>query len=255
MGDDQNLLQYALREKENVEFFTDAAESAKWLVWIDKQGYLNGIFDERICDEWLRNKWIGIWAHWIAEKFVVHADRKQLQHVIGRRVGPLPSLFWKDLANAVQSGDLNDEAFGQWVTLLLSRVPEDSDIGLELQRLAEYCIQKRNLMQSAFRIFETMLTTNFDPATRKFKLVYEYNHSHMLWVNFLRRQLDQCAEHTLGQLIQRLEDRHETLSRWKSASLHRDQSLWSMGLISKNKPRQQYLRIRFFDALRSAGLS
>lgn len=229
LGDDQNLLQYALREKKNVEFFTDATESPKWLDWIDKQGYLDGMFEERSRDER-----IGLWAHWLVEKFAVsHAD--WLLYVIGRREGRLPAYFWTALANAVQSDDLNDEAFGKWMTLLLSRVPEEFNLGLELKILAEYCIQ-RNLMRSAFRIFETMLTANFDPTTREFKLVYEYDDSCMLWLNILRRQLDQCAEHTLGRLIQRLEDRHETLSRWKSASLHHDQSLWIMGLIANLDP-------------------
>ncbi len=222
-------IEYALNDDEKVRFFTRSMASPDWLDWLDKRGYLNDLFTE---NEWSRNA--GLWARWLVEKFAVaHADR--LQRVIGRRKGRLPAYFWRELANAVQSDDLNDEAFGQWVTLLLSRVPEDSDLGLELKILAEYCVQ-RKLMRSAFRIFETMLTANFDPATREFKLVYEHNHSHMLWVNILRRQLDQSAEHTLGRLIQRLEDRHETLSRWKSASLHHDQSFWIMGLIANLDP-------------------
>ncbi len=236
---EESHLKYALNDDEKVRFFTRSIASPDWLDWLDERDYLNDLFME---NEW--NRYAGLWAGWLAEKFAVaHADR--LQHVIGRREGRLPDYFWTALANAVQSEDLNDEAFGQWMTLLLSRVSEDSDLGLELKILAEYCIQ-RNLMQPAFRIFEIMLTANFDPATRKFKLVYEYNPSCMLWVNILRHQLDQCAEHTLGRLIQRLEDRHETLSRWKSASLHHDQSLWIMGLIANLEPVNNIYR---FDSL------
>ena len=237
LGDDQNLLQYALRKKKNVEFFTDATESADWLDWIDKQGYLDGIYDERSRDE--RN---GLWARWLIEKFAVsHADR--LQYVIGRREGRLPAYFWETLANTVQSGDLNDQDFGQWATLLISRVPEKMD-SYHLCSLCKFC-SERSLMAAAAQIFDLMLTTHpiikndmkdmqslnlestpeLDFNRLKLQPMYNLQHVIVSWEGSLRPLIGHLAELLIDPVIRRLEERHRILSAWKESNRNYDSVL------------------------------
>ena len=244
LGDDQNLLQYVLKEKMHVAFFTKAAESLDWLDWIDDQGYLDGMFDERS-----RHEKNGLWARWLVEKFAVsHAD--DLKYVIGRREGRLPVYFWVPLAKAVQSNDLDDQDFDQWATLLISRVPKEID-SYPLYQLCKFCAE-RGLMSISAHIFDLMLTMRpiikndmkdmqssdleYTPDLdfNRLKLQPEYDlgfqHEMVSWRETISR-FDHLAELLIDPVIRRLEERHRILSAWKKSHRQHDSALTGYTLI------------------------
>ncbi len=252
LGDDQNLLEYALKEKTHVGSFTNAAESCEWLDWVDDQRYLNEIFDERSHDER-----IGLWAHWLVEKFAVaHAD--SLQRVIGRREGRLPAYFWKRLSYVVQSTDLDENALRKWVSLLLSRAPQQMAISSDLSSLGQRCAES-GLMFEAAQIFNLMLAIQpfierYDFSTigpeyehhdrLNIREIYNPVYAAQLWKNALLPNIDLFAGLLIDKLIERLEERHFTLNGWGSTDRHRD---WSLTHISPIKDISNHLGVRGYE--------
>ena len=249
LGADQNLLQYALKEKMNVKFFTNAAETPDWLDWIDNQGYLDGLYDQNKGDDKT-----GLWIFWLADNFAdSHADR--LQYVIGRREGRLHYYLWQRLSYAIQSADLDVSALEEWVSLLLSKIPDSVAPSSHMLSLGKHCAD-RGLGHAVAQIFDLMLemrssvgnymkdmqpqdletTWELDFNRIRLQPLYEAHDTCDLWEKSLNPRINQFATLLIDRVVRRLDERHFTLSCWGNANKYFDNALGAMGLIKDLSP-------------------
>ena len=233
--EEMGLVREALSDPNKVHFFTDAASSPKWIDWLDKKKYLDGLFETRDLNEIDRSL-----SKWLVTKFAFsHAD--DLFLLFGRHETRICPDFWAELGRTVgldqSNSPLDKPAFARWVSFLLftASLPMPRQlVSTVLTWLGERCIE-RGMSDKTLEIFDSMAkihiqigpsliwsdggADNQPPRINvELPLVRDHFSIEKLWKEGLKPNLVQLAEPLLERLIYHLETQHFTFSTWQQAN-------------------------------------
>ena len=249
--EEMGLVREALSDPNKVHFFTDAATSPKWIDWLDKNKYLDGLFGPGDL-----NKIESSLSHWLATKFAFsHGD--DLFLLIGRHGTCIGCYFWFDLAHTVgfdqPDGPFDKGAFGRWISLLLSTIPKTTgnSVSTLLTRIGKRCIE-HGMLDKILEIFNSMAEIHIQ-ISRSFNWLDNGDNDHrsrinvelspasdhsyinQLWEKGLRPNLDQLAEPLLERVICHFEKMHLTFSTWEQGNRRSDPTSWDRSAIEPHE--------------------
>lgn len=251
--EEKGTIDRALEDVGRTRFFTEAASSPEWIDWLDRNGNLQGLFDNGTLSE--PNAQL---AHWLAVKFSCdHANR--LFDLIGRHGMHLNPDFWYSLARFLgldKENSWDKETVSRWISLLLATIPKHPH-DIVLLWLGERCV-KHELFGSMIEVFDAMAARrltlfawpNIDgehsSITADLKLASDHHAISTLWENSLKPNLDRVADPLITNVIGHLERHHFTLSTWGAASRK-----WNPASMDRSaiEPNEQDKHPKAFDVL------
>lgn len=254
MGEEEKgIIDRALEDVSKTRFFTEAASSPEWIEWLDRNGNLEGLFDNDALSE----PDVQL-AHWLTVKFSCnHAN--QLFGLIGRHDMRLNPDFWHRLARFVgldKENSWDKKTVSRWVSLLLDTAPPYPH-DIMLLWLGERCV-KHELFGSVVEVFDAMAASrlrsfawpNIDGEhsliTADLKPASDHHAISSLWENSLKPNLDRVAEPLVANVIGHLERHHFTLSTWGTADRKQNPASTKRSAI---EPSEQDKHPKPFDVL------
>ncbi len=251
--EEKGIIDWVLEDVSRTRFFTEAASSPEWIDWLDRNGNLEGLFDNGVLSE----PDVQL-AHWLTVKFSCnHADR--LFGLIGRHGMRLNPDFWHILARFVGLDEENSwdkKTLSRWASLLLATAPPYPH-DIMLLWLGERCV-KHELFGSAVEVFDAMAARrlrlfawpNIDgehsSITADLKPASDHHAISNLWENSLKLNLDHVAEPLVANIIGHLERHHFTLSTWGAADRKQNPASIKRSAI---EPSEQNKHPKPFDVL------
>ena len=235
-----DLIRNALSEPTLSRFFTSTASHPEWIVWLERNGYLDSLFNVGIRDI---SKQDSMLATWLVEKFA-HGHAYELFHLIARHNLNIHHELWFALGRAIgfeNDKHLDPNDLAKWVSILLATAPPTPWIGpmdFILPSLGERCADA-NLTESLLEIFTKMIANQLElssllpymentdvdievsilpkvePASNDFGLGE-------FWRLRLKPRLDKVAESLLAIVVQNLVSQHRVLGAWQSADRNWD---------------------------------
>ena len=239
-----SLVREALSDPNKVHFFTGAAPPPRWIDWLDKEKFLDGLFGSGDLSKVDSNL-----ANWLATKIAIpHSE--ELFRLIGRHDTQLNPEFWFRLSHEVAMGNqeptITKEEFARWVSLLLTTATAKTDHHA-LLRLGEACVQHK-LKGCLLNIFDSMADFRIQIASSfswsndqrlrnnvELQEVNDYFCIEELWKEGIKPNLDQLAEPLLGRVIRHLEILYFKFSAWNQESSIIDPIGWSRSTIESYK--------------------
>ena len=248
--EETDFIEEALKDATKTRFFTDAASSPEWIVWLDKRNYLDALFNEgKLSDREI------VLAQWCVKEFT-SSRTDELFLLVGRHGNRLHPTFWFELGRKIgldKQDHLDKENLARWISLLLSTVPATINGGVPdvLSWLGEGCVQ-HGMMDSLLQVFDLMATSRLQLAPSlswfedkpddqrqridaEFPLVCDHDLLNEIWENGLKPNLDQLAQPLLGRLIRHLEARYFTFRFWKKANTNSDPTSWGRFAIEPHE--------------------
>ena len=246
--EETNLIEEALKDATKTRFFTDAASSPEWIVWLDKRNHLDALFNEgKLSDQETAL------AQWCAEEFTSSCT-DELFLLVCRHDNRLHPTFWFELGRKIgldEQDHLDKENLARWISLLLSTVPAtiNADVPDVLYWLGKGCVQ-HGMMDSLLQVFDLMATSRLQLAPRlpwfedkphdqridaELPLLCDHDSLNELWENGLKPKLDQLAQPLLERLIRHLEARYLTFRSWKEAKTNFDPTSWDRSAIEPHE--------------------
>ena len=263
--EETDLVADALSDSVRRKFFTRAATSPDWIVWLDERGYLDALF----CDEELSESDREL-ARWLARSFVPTGSEELFALISGHEV-KLHAEFWHLIlrqAGMSEKSSVIDCYLSRWVSLLLSAVPSrrDRSVALDLFLLGERCIENE-LTDSAAEIFETLaasqlilkrplprphedgesnlgINVEFSPIGGSYELNELWRKG--LWRKELLSNRHQIASRILPVLVENLAKQNRTLRVWGKADQSWDPVSFNRSAI---EPHDQDRYPRAIDAV------
>ena len=228
-----DLVVDALSDSVRRKFFTHAADSFEWIVWLDSKKYLDSLFRGKDLSESDLEL-----ARWLAQKFM-YGDTEELFALISRHGTRLHVDFWEQLLLQVirrAEAFSDSNSLERWISLLLSTAPRHTH-RFYLFLLGQRCIES-GLTDTVTEIFEILaaghlklqktpfvyhtvekaasnLMTEFSPVSKPHDLGD-------LWQKGLQPQLPRIASRVLPVLVENLAKQHRALLTWGNASRHLD---------------------------------
>ncbi len=238
-NEDSDLLNRALKDDvANVRFFTAATRNPAWIKWLDREGHLANLFNNRSFND-KDNEQDAEFSRWLAENFAYQYPDEVFQ-LIGKHKMQLHPSFWFALGRVIGLKDLPDEnVLSRWVSVLLDTAPKDAistkdAVPTVLLWLGERCV-KHKLPDDLLRVFDALamwhIQISKDPLALlvqednipEFKAdmvsIGDYHNLSELWEG-LKSELAEVAEDVLERLVPRWEEMHSTLCVWGQA--HRE---------------------------------
>ena len=240
-----DLVADALSDAVRRKFFTRAATSPKWIVWLDDRKYLDALFGDKALKESDHEL-----AKWLTGNFV-HDGAEKLFVLIGKHGIRLHVDFWRRLLWQValsEKSPTDCSCTERWVSLLLSTAPPHIDhvSAFDFLLLGERCIEC-GLTNSAVEIFKALtasclipeeslsrrlaagelalgIDAELGPAAEPRKLIE-------LWRKGLQPQLPQIANRLFPILAENLAKQHRTLRMWGQASKDWDPTSFNRSAI------------------------
>ena len=226
-------LEHALRDEIKTRFFTETANSAEWIGWLDERHFLDALFkdyDPTEIDETDRLLIDQILCVWLSNKFAIdYSD--ELLRLIGKYGMRLNPSFWCQLTGSIaqsQNASLNADILQRWIPVLLKSISTSSmmseDSIIWLPDLAKKCVEFRlhhNLLQIYDLMIDKMLRSNLQAALNspyRDHLSYSYQLKEM-WNHDLKPILDEICESLLERTILYLNNRHTTMAAWQTRSI------------------------------------
>ena len=208
------VIEHALNDPDPVytRFFVEAAESPRWLAWLDSRNYLDALFSygELTGQEELLASRLG--------RFFAVSEPDALFSLIERHGSRLNRHLWNTIAWRMgQASDSlpNQQILSRWVHLLTSTIPPDFNDAL-LEKMAENCAGQ-GLLVNTLQIHD-MMTASRRQGTPGF----DRNESDLsnyqiqtLWEKCLKPNLPEIAEALLEKTVWRLKERHSLIRAWK----------------------------------------
>ena len=251
--EERDTIDQALADVSKTRFFTEAASSPEWIDWLDRNGNLQGLFNNGALSEPDAQL-----AYWLAVKFSCdHANR--LFGLVGRHGVRLNPDFWHALARFVgldKENSWDKETLSRWISLLLATAPPYPQ-AIMLLWLGERCV-KHELVGSMIEVFDAMVASrltlfawpNIDDENSSITADLEPLSDHYaistLWENSLKPNLDCVAEPLVANVIGHLERHHFTLSTWGAADRKQNPASMSRSAI---EPSEQDKHPKPFDVL------
>ena len=230
----------ALTDPVRIRFFTAAASRVEWMGWLERNHYLDNLFNVRLGHFSERDD---ILARWLAETYALnHAE--EMFHLLARHSVQMHPEFWFALGRAIGfSKDklLEPHDLARWVSVLLETAPPKPWIGpikFIFPSLGEHCAAA-GLTHSLLEILSVMITgqlairssvlpvddsgqSNESFLFTDVKLDLGYYEFNEFWRLRLKPVLDQVAEPLLAIATESLMSQFRTLAAWQSADRHFD---------------------------------
>lgn len=212
-----DLIAFALERPENVRFFTESAESAEWVGWLERRGFLDGLFDDTKYRE--REHELG---RWLLRRFASD-DAVALFEFIGSRSNRLATGFWQMVAmrlNGRDTDEVEHDALCRWVSLLVVNLPRVEPQMGWVHSLAEVCA-RHSLWDELLDVF------SFCSARYVASLHVVQSHDVLgvsdverfwlndLWTSSVRPHLGCFAEALLDRAADCFERRRRLLALWR----------------------------------------
>ena len=260
--EEEDTIKEALRDsEEKLRFFTEAAKGPKWLEWLERNQYLNGLFQHGPMDPAAKAL-----EDWVASNFVTDHPTA-LQELIGRHGSTLnPSLWYRIATEITNMQTLPDDrdAVRQWVSILLNTAPGKTHEQLPegLGAIAEISLREKLTDSLAFcfnQMCQMTLTIQSvtapgnsqknaeDEANPNLLEIQQIDRElfkpprielgttcpqwmlEETWQKMKDRHLDEMARPVLEQAIQQLKVRHQTFCQ-------SDTSTRAVGMDSRRRP-------------------
>lgn len=212
-GESSERLAYALREPESVEnvrFFTESTRSPEWVVWLEKRGFLAGLFRDGTYGE--REDRLAWWLIW----HFAASEPGVLQGLIARNGYRLAVRFWLRIVAWLGSNHdppVEGRVVSLWVSLLLEDAPRFELNDGWFHSLAGTCA-KHECWHDLAATFEVHLARD----TASLRNVPEPHAAYWLektWGDVVLPQLDHVAERLLAASVRCLEQRQHLLNVWR----------------------------------------
>lgn len=215
-----------LSDPSKTRCFTTHARHNKWVYWLEQYGYIKPLFEQTQIDEchiMLMN--------WLIKNFVIEQPNIIYRLIAAHGVRLNPT-FWSGLIKKISlTEDKKPEplALKQWVTILLSCIPEHGgETYNSLMWLAEQC-SRQNQLSSVVRIFQELIKHNivlrsdlFDPEHKNIYIDYRLHapHYHLneIWKRCLEPHVQLIHASLLTSLVCCFENIQQDLCSWDRAS-------------------------------------
>ncbi len=249
-------LVYALAEPENVRFFTESAESPKWIEWLEERGFLDGLFDDSRYSEPGH-----LFEHWLLRRF--GADRaSSLFALLARHGNAIAPRFWFSASRMVWDEEvgLNDETLSQWASLLLDSAPRNGHVNTDLVELGVRCA-KQGRFREVLGVFEAFLAPNLCSVqavqwrNQGGAGAGEQYRFERLWKQGIVPSLPEIAEPLLASAVALLERRQHLVEVWRPEDGGRDVELifrYSVEPGEEGFPRERGFVDMALDAARDS---
>jgi hypothetical protein len=255
-------VEHALREVHTTRFLTDVARDPQWMRWLNSRKYLDALFSVGDLSE--RDQLL---ASWVAQHFAVDHASVVFGIVAAHGLQLNPAL-WLAIGREIgltEGKPLQEPDLKRWVNILLTSAPALSDHHV-LMWLAQRCASE-GCVELALRVFLTMgayrlsvkpgLTWPDDTGTDGERSLHpecalRANHWTLneVWTKQVKPSLPRVAQLLLSGVAGQLEDMHQALMDWGSAS--RDWDTVSYGR-SAIEPHEQDRYPDAVDVLIDAG--
>ena len=237
LEEENDLLKEELEESERVKFFTKNAKLPGWIDWLDKNHYLDNLFNNGEFTN--RDQQF---SEGLSHNFVIEGADK-LQLLIGEHGMHIhPSFFWilgREIASTEEN--ISDELLSRWVYFLLEAMPQRAD-AMTLEWLAERC-NKQKLVEPLLQIFFVLTESRFSvqpdlypqmegPSTDRIDINFmtrgrESYYLKEVW-DMLKPNIAEIADPTLRKIITQFEEQHnvevafgKASRNWNRGSFHR----------------------------------
>ena len=248
-----DVIRDALSDRTRARFFTSTASHPEWIGWLERNGYLDGLFNVGFEDTAEQDVML---AEWLAKSFA-HDMADELFHVIARRKLQVHRVLWFALARTIGFGKdqpLDPDDLARWVSILLATAPPTPWIGpmkFILPSLGERCADA-NLTDSLLDIFTKMTANQLEISSLlpylenvdveiKLSILprvepeFDYHVLKEFWRLRLRPRLDQVAEPLLAIVVQNLVSQHRVLGAWQSADRNWDAASYGRSAIEPHE--------------------
>lgn len=248
-----DLVADALSDDVRRKFFTHAADSPKWIAWLDDRKCLDSLFGHGTLSAGDHEL-----AQWLAERFV-YGGAQELFTLIGKHGTKLHIDFWRYLlwqARMPIESLTDTDCLERWVSVLLSTTPKhiNGPSALALSLLGECCIE-HGLTDSVMEIFAVLATNRLilqelpswrrsagesnlavDAELSPLAGAYELRE---LWQKGLQPQLPRIINRLFPILVENLAKQHRTLRIWGKASQYWDPISFRRSAIESH-PQDRY---------------
>ena len=218
---EEGELAYALDDPFRTRFFIEFATDPDWIGWLDRQGYLDKLFASQGFEE--REATL---ARWLAKHFA-REKPPVLFEAIHRHGGKIGPVLWNSLAHALfygPQGNLDDDDFRKWVSLLLATMPHPKEwqfVEPHLSLMAGRCVE-RGEFTMAVDVFDRSANSRPIPspgfgyggATFRPEVLGDHFHLSEIWTGHLKPHLDMVAESLLARMHGHLTKRYEEIQVW-----------------------------------------
>ena len=206
-------LAYALREPEsleNVGFFTESARSPEWVGWLERRGFLAGLFEDGHYGE--REDQLAAWLIW----HFAAAEPGVLQGLIAKNGYRLTARLWLRIVFWLGSDHdppVEGGLVSAWVSMVLETVPR----GVELDDgcfhvLAKTCA-KNTRWHDLEATFEVQMYRGI-ASLRNVPEPFAADWLDQVWTDVVRPHLEHTAERLLEASVRCLEQRQNLLEAW-----------------------------------------
>ena len=160
--EEQDTIKEAIRDSEGMlHFFTEAATNPNWLDWLNRNHYLDKLFQQGTTDLTDRSL-----ADWMAKSFTTGNPNPMLE-LIGSYNSNLNPYLWQRIAEAIADRKPSEDSpntIRKWVSLLLNTAPAGNpDILFDgLDYVSKICLQK-SLTDSLVSCFGQMCQMTLTP--------------------------------------------------------------------------------------------
>lgn len=251
-----DLLAFALEQPENVRFFTESAESTEWIGWLERRGFLDGLFDDARYGE--REHQLG---SWLLRRFASDDD-DVLFNSIGSRANRLATGFWRMATMRLDEGNsaaVEHHGLCRWVSLLVENLPRVEPQMGWVHRLAKVCAC-HSLWEELLEVFGFCCVQYVASVhvVRSHDILGVSDSERFwlddLWTASVRPHLGCFAEALLDRAVGCFEQRRRLLALWRPDLKGRDWSVMERVAIEAQEDRG---RLRepmdvLFDAARDS---
>ena len=200
------LIDDAMQDVTNTQFFTRVATDPQWINWLDQRGHFASLFR----NEDLSRQEVEL-ANWLANTFA-RENSHDLLSLIARRGSRVHHHFWFALCRIIGTRTdppLPQTVLSQWASFLVTAAHPPFDAH-SLKNLANRC-SEQDLVDHVVEIFDAMTAPRMSarPGDYRLALVADDDHSvSKLWEEAIAPRLDQLAEPLLARITPRLITRH-----------------------------------------------
>ena len=200
------LIDDAMRDATNTQFFTRVATDLQWINWLDQRGHFASLY--RIED--LSRQEVEL-ANWLANTFA-RENSHYLLSLIARRGSRVHPHFWFALCRIIGARTdppLPQAVLSRWVSFLVTAAQPPLDAH-SLKKLAKRC-SEQGLIDHVVEIFDALTAPRMSarPSDSRLALIADDDHSvSKLWEEAIAPRLDQLAEPLLTRITPRLITRH-----------------------------------------------
>ena len=248
-----DVIRHALSDSTRARFFTSAASHPEWIGWLERNGYLDSLFNVSL--EITSEQEIAL-ADWLAERFA-HDHADELFHLFARHKLQMHRALWFTLGRTIGFGkerSLDPDDLTRWVSVLLTTAPPTPWIGpmkFVLPSLGERCADA-DLTDSLLDIFTKMIASQLEISSLlpylenegadiklsilpKVEPEFDYFQLKEFWRLRLRPRLDLVAEPLLAIVVQNLISQHRVLGAWQSANREWDAASYGRSAIEPHE--------------------